>query len=66
MRLLVSKTSSKDASEGGDVVEVGVVRTTISRDSMSPHQIPHTEIFKSLVVWEVGNSALHDTLRGGI
>ena len=33
---------------------------------MSPHQIPHTEIIESLVVREVGNSPLQDTLRGGI
>ena len=33
---------------------------------MSPHQIPHTEIFKSLIEWETGHGALQDTLRGGI
>ena len=39
---------------------------TIGRDDVSPHQIPHTEIFESFVVWEVGNGALQDMLRGGI
>ena len=38
----------------------------VSGDGMSPHQILHTEIFESLVIWEVGNSLLRDTLRGGI
>ena len=38
----------------------------ISRDGVSPHQIPHTEIIEPFVVREVGNSLLQDTLRGGI
>ena len=33
---------------------------------MSPHQIPHTEIFKSFIIWEVGNGVLQDMLRRGI
>ena len=49
-----------------DVVVVSMLQTVVSRDSMSPHQISHTEIFKSLIVWEVGNGSLQDELRGGI
>ena len=66
MGLLVSETPSKETSKGGDVVEVGVFQTTVGRDGMSPHQIPHTEIFESIVIWETGHGALQDTLRGGI
>ena len=66
MGLPVSKTSSMETSEGRDVVEVGVLQLTVGRDSVSPHQILHTEIFKSLVEGETGHSALQDMLRGGI
>ena len=66
MGLLVSETSSRETCEGGNVVEAGVLRPTVGRDGVSPHQIPHTEIFKSLVEGETGHGALKDTLRGGI
>ena len=66
MGLPVSETSSKETCEGRDVVEVGVLKMTIGRDSVSPHQIPHTEIFESLIVWETGHGVLQDMLRGGI
>ena len=66
MGLLVSKTSSKETSEGRDVVKVGVVKTTIGGDGMSPHQIPHTEIVRPFVIGEASNGLLQDMLRGGI
>ena len=49
MFLLVSETSSEEAGKGRDGVEVGVLKPTVSGDSMSPHQIPHTEIVEGLV-----------------
>ena len=66
MGLPVSETSSKETCEEGDVVKVRVLKPTVSGDSVSPHQILHTEIFESLIIWETGHSALQDTLRGGI
>ena len=66
MGLPVSETSSKETCEGRNVVEVGVFKLTVGGDGMSPHQIPHTEIFESLVEGETGHSTLQDTLRGGI
>ena len=39
---------------------------TVSKDGVSPHQIPHTEIIEGLVEREVGHSLLKDMLRGGI
>ena len=66
MGLPVSKTSSKEACEGRDATEVVVVKSTIGGDSVSPHQIPHTEIVEGFVEWEVGTGALKDMLRGGI
>ena len=65
MRLPVSETSSKEACEGRDTTEVVVVKSTVGRDSMSPHQILHTEIVEGLVEREVGTGAFKDTLRGG-
>ena len=62
MRLPVSKTSLKEAGEGGDGVEVRVIKSMVGGDSVSPHQIPHTEI----VEWEVGHRSSKDMLRGGI
>ena len=64
--LPVSETSSKEACEGRDTTEVVVVKTMISGDSVSPHQILHTEIVKGFIKREVGTSALKDMLRGGI
>ena len=66
MGLPVSKTSSKEACEGRDTTEVVVVKSTVSGDGVSPHQIPHTEIVEGLVEREVGTGALKDMLRGGI
>ena len=66
MGLPVSETSSKEACEGRDAAEVVVVKTTIGRDGVSPHQILHTEIVEGLVEREVGTGALKDMLRGGI
>ena len=66
MGLPVSETSSKEACEGRDTTEVMIVKSTISRDGMSPHQIPHTEIIKGFVEREVGTGTLKDMLRGGI
>ena len=66
MRLLVSETSLKETCEGGDAVKVGMLQPTVGGDGVSPHQIPHTEIFESLVEGETGHGALKDTLRGGI
>ena len=54
----VSETSSEKACEGRDTTEVVVVKSTVSGDGVSPHQIPHTEIVKSLVKREVGTGAL--------
>ena len=64
--LPVSETSSKETCEGRDVVEVGVLQLTVGGDSVSPHQIPHTEIFEPLVKGETGHGTLKDTLWGGI
>ena len=58
MGLPVSETSSKEAGEGRDAAEVIVVKTTIGRDGVSPHQIPHTEIVEGFVEREVGTGAL--------
>ena len=66
MGLPASKTSSKEACEGRDAVKVRVLQSMVGGDSVSPHQIPHTEIVKSLVEGETGHGALQDTLRGGI
>ena len=66
MGLLILETSLEETGEGRDGVEVRVLESTVGRDSVSPHQILHTEIFKSLIVWETGHSTLQDTLRGGI
>ena len=66
MGLLVSETSLKEANEGRDAAEVDVVKSTISRDSVSPHQILHTEIIEGFVEREVGTGVFKDTLRGGI
>ena len=62
---LVSETSSKETCEGGDVVKARVVQPMVSRDSVSPHQILHTEIFKPFIVWETGHGLLQDMLREG-
>ena len=66
MGLPVSKTSLKEAGEGGDATEVGVVKSTIGGDGMSPHQILHTEIVEGFIKREVGTSMFKDMLRGGI
>ena len=66
MGLPVSETSSKEAFERRDAAEVVVVKSTIGRDGMSPHQIPHTEIVEGLIEREVGTGMLKDMLRGGI
>ena len=58
MGLPVSETSSKEAGEGRDAAEVAMVKSTISGDGVSPHQIPHTEIVESLVEREVGTGTL--------
>ena len=56
----------KEACEGRDATKVVVVKSTVSGDGVSPHQIPHTEIIEGLVKREVGTSTFKDTLRGGI
>ena len=66
MRLPVSETSLKEACEGGDSVEVGVLQLTVGGDGVSPHQIPHTEIIKGFIKGKVGHGMLKDMLRGGI
>ena len=43
-----------------------MLQSTVGRDGVNPHQIPHTEIFKFLTIWETGHGALQNTLRGGI
>ena len=54
----VSETSSEEACEGRDTTEVGVVKSMVGGDGVSPHQIPHTEIVEGLVEREVGTGAL--------
>ena len=56
--LPVSEASSKEACKGRDAAEVAVVKTTIGRDGVSPHQIPHTEIVEGFVEREVGTGTL--------
>ena len=58
MGLPVSEASSKEACEGRDAAEVAVVESTVGGDSVSPHQIPHTEIVEGFVKREVGTGAL--------
>ena len=48
------------------MVKVRVFQPTVGGDGMIPHQIPHTEIVKGLVIGEVGHSSFKDMLRGGI
>ena len=62
----VSETSLKETSEGRDGVKIRVVKSTVGRDGVSPHQIPHTEIVEGLVKREAGHGPFKDTLRGGI
>ena len=38
----------------------------VGGDSVSPHQILHTEIFEPFIIREVGNGLFQDMLRGGI
>ena len=64
--LLVSETPLKETCKRRDVVKVGVLKLTIGRDGVSPHQIPHTEIIKSFVKGEAGHGTFKDMLRGGI
>ena len=66
MGLPVSETSLKETCEGRNVVEVGVLQLMVGRDGVSPHQVPHTEIFKPLIEGKTGHGALQDTLREGI
>ena len=63
MGLPVSETSSKEANKGRDAAEVDVVKSTIGRDGMSPHQIPHTEIIEGFVKREVRTGTFKDMLR---
>ena len=66
MGLPVSETSSKEACEGRDATEVVVVKSTVGRDGVSPHHIPHTEIVEGFIEREVRTGVLKDMLRGGI
>ena len=59
MGLPVPETSSKEACEGRDIVEVG-------GDGVGPHQILHTEIVEPFIKGKAGHSTLKDMLRGGI